>query len=425
MPDADVIVVGAGLAGLSAAYKLASYGKSVIVLERGEYPGSKNVSGGRMYLHAIKKHIDIPIFDMPFERFVVRECITFLSGNMSTTLELNHYNVTEPMSATVLRAKFDKWFAEKVEEKGATIITKAKVDDLLIENGFAKGVVVEGEQLTSNIVIIAEGVNSFLAEKLGLRKSFSPDSITVAAKGIVELGEEEINKRFNLKGREGVAHAIIGFTDRIQGGGFIYTDREVVSIGVVCLLKSLIENKKSIADLFEDFRLHPAVQRYIEGGKLIEYSGHSTPELGYNMIPKIYSNGLLIAGDAAGFFLEGGPILRGMDFAIESGALAAEAARIALEKNDFSEEMLKIYIDLLNNSFVIRDLRMYRNSPKATSISRLYTVYPKLINEIFSEVMTVNGNVRPHLGSIIFKNFTRNASILHLIRDAFDFLTSL
>ncbi|HLI45617.1 MAG TPA: FAD-dependent oxidoreductase [Geobacterales bacterium] len=425
MPDADVIVVGAGLAGLSAAYRLAKLGRNVIVLERGEYPGSKNVTGGRMYLHAIKKNIDIPISEMPFERFVVRECITFLDQSSSVTLELNNYNVSEPMSATVLRARFDRWFSERVEERGATIITKAKVDDLILEDGFVKGVIVGGEKLTSNVTIIAEGVNSFLAEKLGLRKSFVPESVTVAAKGIVELGEEEINKRFNLKDKEGVAHAIIGFTNGVHGGGFIYTDREVVSIGVVCLLKSLVEHGKSIADIFEDFRLHPAVQRYIEGGKLVEYSGHLTPELGYNMIPKIYSNGVLIAGDAAGFFLEGGPILRGMDFAIESGSLAAEAANIALNKNDYSEQTLKIYMDLLNDSFVLRDLRMYKNSPKAISNPRLYTSYPKLVNQIFTQLMHIDGNPRPHMGSIIFNNILRNGQIIYLLRDIFDFLASL
>jgi len=425
MPDADVIIVGAGLAGLSAGYRLAKYGRNVIILERGEYPGSKNVTGGRMYLHAIKRNIDIPISEMPFERFVVRECITFLSENSSVTLELSNYNVTEPMSATVLRARFDKWLAERVEEKGATIITKAKVDDLIVEDGFVKGVVVGSDVLTSNVTIIAEGVNSFLAERLGLRKSFQPEAVTVAAKGIVELGEEEINKRFNLKGKEGVAHAIIGFTNGVHGGGFIYTDREVVSIGVVCLLKSLVEHNKSIADLFEDFRLHPAVQRYIEGGKLVEYSGHLTPELGYNMIPKIFSNGVLIAGDAAGFFLEGGPILRGMDFAIESGSLAAEAANIALQKNDFSENTLKVYMELLNDSFVLRDLKMYRNSPKAISNPRLYTIYPKLINEIFSQIMHIDGNPRPHIGSIVLNNLLKSGHFMYLLRDTFEFLVSL
>ncbi len=425
MVDADVIIVGAGLAGLSAAYKLASEGKNVIVLERGEYPGSKNVSGGRMYLHAIKKLLKMPLNEMAFERFVVREDLAFVTENSSVTLELAHYNVNEPLSAIVLRAKFDKWFSEIVESKGATLITKTLVEDLLIENNQIKGIIAGGESLTSHVVIVAEGVNSFLAEKLGLRKPFKPNAVTVAAKGIVELGKEEINKRFNLKEDEGAAYAIVGFTKGVQGGGFIYTGKEHLAIGVVCLLESLVRHEISIADLFEEFRLHPAVQRYIEGGRLVEYSGHLTPELGYEMIPKLYTNGLLIAGDAAAFFLEGGPILRGMDFAIESGALAAEASLIALKKGDFSESTLKIYRDLLEKSFVLRDLKMYRKSPKAMSNPRLYNLYPRLVNKIFTEIMRIDGNPRPHLGNIILKNILKSTNPLTLFKDAFEILTSI
>lgn len=424
MPDADVIIVGAGLAGLSAAYKLAKAGKNVIVLERGEYPGSKNVSGGRMYLHAIKRLLEIPVQEMPFERFVVRECFTFIHGSSAVTLELNQFSEKEPLSATVLRARFDRWFSQLVEEKGATIITRTKVDDVIVENNQVKGVIAGNDTLTSNIVIVAEGVNSFIAEKLGLRKSFKPNAVTMAAKAIVELGEEEINKRFNLKGKQGIAHAFIGFTKGVQGGGFLYTDREVVSIGVVCLLESIVDHRISIADLFEDFRLHPAIQRYIEGGKLVEYSGHQTPELGYNMIPKLYMNGLLIAGDAAGFFLEGGPILRGMDFAIESGSIAGETAIIAHERKDFSEKTLKIYVDLLKKSFVLRDLKQFRRTPKAMSNPRLYSLYPELINEILVEMMTIDGNPRPHLASIILKNVIK-ANPLRLLRDLLEISTAL
>jgi len=244
MPDVDVAIVGAGLAGLSAAYKLAKNGLNVLVIERGPYPGSKNVSGGRMYLHAIRRLIrEIPVENMPFERFVVRECITFVGEDSYVTLELNQFKVKQYTSGIVLRARFDKWFASLVEENGGVIVTNKRVDDLLFENGKVTGIIAEGDQITANAVIIAEGANSFLAEKYNLRKSFSPKSMTVAAKGIIELGEDEINKRFNLKNREGVAHAFVGITKGVQGGGFIYTNKDVVAIGVVCLLESLVKNK--------------------------------------------------------------------------------------------------------------------------------------------------------------------------------------
>jgi electron transfer flavoprotein-quinone oxidoreductase len=418
MPDVDVVIVGAGLAGLSAAYKLAQNGINTLVIERGPYPGSKNVSGGRMYLHAIRRLIkDIPLEELPFERFVIRECITFVGDDSYVTLELNQFKVKQYMSGIVLRAKFDKWFASLVEEKGAMIVTNKRVNDLLFEKGKISGIIAEGDQITANAVIIAEGANSFLAEKYKLRKSFSPKSMTVAVKGIVELGEEEINKRFNLKSREGVAHAFVGITKGVQGGGFIYTNKDVVAIGVVCLLESLVKNKVSIADLFEYYRLHPAIQRYIEGGKLVEYSGHLTPELGINMMPKIVSDGLLIAGDAAAFFLEAGPILRGMDFAIESGSLAAETLLIAHKKGDFSEKTLNIYLDMLNNSFVLRDLRRYKNSPKFMNNQRLYTVYPRLINEIYKQIMHVDGSTKPLLGKLMLDLTFKKVNPIYLVKD--------
>jgi len=418
MPDVDVAIVGAGLAGLSAAYKLAKNGLNVLVIERGPYPGSKNVSGGRMYLHAIRRLIrEIPVENMPFERFVVRECITFVGEDSYVTLELNQFKVKQYTSGLVLRARFDKWFASLVEENGGVIVTNKRVDDLLFENGKVTGIIAEGDQITANAVIIAEGANSFLAEKYNLRKSFSPKSMTVAAKGIIELGEDEINKRFNLKNREGVAHAFVGITKGVQGGGFIYTNKDVVAIGVVCLLESLVKNKISIADLFEYYRLHPAIQRYIEGGKLIEYSGHLTPELGINMMPKIVSNGLLIAGDAAAFFLEGGPILRGMDFAIESGSLAAETLLIAHKRKDFSEKTLSIYLELLNNSFVLRDLKRYKNAPKFMNNPRLYTIYPKLINEIYKQIMHIDGSTKPLLGKLMLNLMFKNVNPIYLVKD--------
>jgi len=354
---------------------------------------------------------------MPFERFVVRECITFVGEDSYVTLELNQFKVKQYTSGLVLRARFDKWFASLVEENGGVIVTNKRVDDLLFENGKVTGIIAEGDQITANAVIIAEGANSFLAEKYNLRKSFSPKSMTVAAKGIIELGEDEINKRFNLKNREGVAHAFVGITKGVQGGGFIYTNKDVVAIGVVCLLESLVKNKISIADLFEYYRLHPAIQRYIEGGKLIEYSGHLTPELGINMMPKIVSNGLLIAGDAAAFFLEGGPILRGMDFAIESGSLAAETLLIAHKRKDFSEKTLSIYLELLNNSFVLRDLKRYKNAPKFMNNPRLYTIYPKLINEIYKQIMHIDGSTKPLLGKLMLNLMFKNVNPIYLVKD--------
>lgn len=417
MPDADVIIVGAGLSGITAAYKLASNGRNVIVFERGEYPGSKNVTGGRMYLHAIRKVLDIPIEQMPFERFVTREVVTVVNGQSSFSIELDNYDKSKYQSATVLRAIFDKWYANLAEQKGASIITKTKVDDLYIENGFVKGVIVENEKITSNVVLISEGVNSFLAQKLGLRKDFMPNYLVTSAKAVVELGEEEINKRFRLGKREGVAQIYVGLSKGVIGGGFLYTNKETVSLGVVYLLESLVKNKISVADLFEDFFYHPSVQKYIEGGRMLEYSGHLIPVKGYTMIPKLVHNGVLISGDAAGFFLENGPIFRGMDFAIESGALAAQAIEEALKKGDFSEKTLSLYITLLNNSFVLKDLKRHRNAPRLMQNERFYKIYPSLLNEILNDFFKVDGTTKPNMVRYLLNKTFKHINPIVALKD--------
>ncbi len=422
MPDADVIIVGGGLSGLSAAYKLASIGRNVILFERGEYPGSKNVTGGRMYLHAIKKLLNIPVEQMPFERFVTREVVTIMDEFRSFSIELNSYEEGKYQSATVLRAIFDKWFASLAEEKGASIITKTKVDDLYLEDGKVKGVIVANEKITSNIVLVSEGVNSFLPLKLGLRKEFEANYLVTSAKAVIELGEEEIDKRFNLKKGQGMAQIFVGMTKGVTGGGFLYTNRETISIGVVCLLESLVKNKTSIADIFEDFIYHPVLEKILEGGRMLEYSGHLIPVKGYSMIPKLVYDGLLISGDAAGFFLENGPIFRGMDFAIESGSLAAEAIEKALKEGDYSEKKLSIYLDLLNNSFVLKDLKRYKNVPKVMQNERLYKLYPSIINEIFYDFFTVDGTTKPSLISYLKNKTFKHINPIVILKDIVQFL---
>lgn len=120
MEKFDVIIAGAGLAGLAAAYTLAAEGVEAVVLERGDYPGSKNISGGRLYLNPVRDLFPGLWDQAPLERAIVREGATLMARNRSFTF---HYTGTElhtapPQSYSVLRSKFDRWFSERVEERG-------------------------------------------------------------------------------------------------------------------------------------------------------------------------------------------------------------------------------------------------------------------------------------------------------------------
>ena len=171
MSDFDAIVVGAGCAGSVAAYTLASAGKSVLVVERGQYAGAKNMTGGRIYTHSLKKVF--PNYqEAPLQRKVTHERISLMSPDSNFTIDYAARELEESgkESYTVLRGPFDQWLAEQAENAGAEFIYGIAVEDLIIEDGKVKGILAFGDEITSDVVILADGVNSLLTSKAGLSK---------------------------------------------------------------------------------------------------------------------------------------------------------------------------------------------------------------------------------------------------------------
>jgi len=171
----DCILIGAGPAGIACAYTLAKAGLNIVVFERGEYPGSKNVSGGVLYSTVLNKLIPNFWQEAPVERHVSKRRYSILSEDSEMALEFSFGRFNEPPynnSFTVLRSKFDQWFSKKAEDAGAFILAETVVDDFIIENGKIIGVKArrEGGDVLADVVVCAEGANSLLAEKAGLRK---------------------------------------------------------------------------------------------------------------------------------------------------------------------------------------------------------------------------------------------------------------
>ena len=394
MDKIDAVIIGGGLAGLSAAYKLADAGKQVILLERGDVPGSKNVTGGRIYVDPIREFLPEIIKEAPFERHVVKEIITVLDDESSMQLEYGHNKWrSEPfMSYTVLRAKFDRWFSEKLMEKGVFVIPKKKVDELLWEDGRVAGIKAGGEEIGAHIVIAADGALSFMAEKAGMRKPLESQNYAVAIKEIYKLDEKTIEERFGLDTGEGAANLFVGFiTKGMFGGGFLYTNRDSVSLGLVMGIESLIKQDNPIEAyrLMEEFTARSEIQRWIRGGDLQEYSAHIISEAGISNMPKLFTGGMLIAGDAAGFALNLGLTVRGMEFAVASGVIAAEVANEALDKEDTSDNFLSLYEKRLRESFVLPDMETFRHSKEILENKRIFTVYPKFLCELLNAVFTI------------------------------------
>lgn len=414
----QIIVVGAGPAGCAAAYRLAKGGCEVLLMERGKSPGSKNVSGGRLYSYALEALMPGEWHDAPLEREVAREVITFITAGSSISLDCKLTDLPPRLSYTVLRAKLDSWLANKAEEAGAMLIPNTTVDSLLVRDGKVCGVRTGDEEFEADLVICADGVNSLLASEAGFIPRPKSEHTAVAVKHVISLPEDIINQRFNLQGKQGAGLLLLGScTAGIGGGGFLYTNKESVSLGVVLDSKGLKESRKTVADIAEDMKFHPTIAPLIEGGEVIEYSAHLIPEGGIKIVPQLFGDGLLIAGDAAGLVINNGFTVRGMDYAIMSGIAAADTALVAIEAENYSASMLKIYEKRLKSP-VLQDMETFRHTHDfMVSTPELYTTYPEIVESIMKNIFTIQGESHQRLPEILRKSIFDKISIWKLLRD--------
>ena len=419
MEKVDVVVVGAGLAGLSTAYFLAADGFEVLVVDRGDYPGSKNVSGGRLYLNPVRSLFGDLWHEAPLQRPVTKERLTVMGEQASTTVELSSQRLRQPPyhSYTVLRSRFDRWLADRVAERGAIIVPRYDVEDLRFDHGRVAGICAAGDQIGADVVVAADGAMSFLAEKAGLRGPHDPAHFAVGIKEVIELPAGVIEDRFNLAPGGGAAQLLFGaFTEGITGGGFLYTNQESLSLGLVVNLKALMEHDPPLPphELMERFRARPEIQVLIGGGELVEYSAHAIPEGGLEAVPKLFADGIVVVGDAAGLALNLGLTVRGMDFALASGAMAARAIARARQQADYSAATLAGYQRLLKDSFVIKDLETFSHMPHFLENPRLFDLYPEVACRLLEKLMWIGEEPKRKLSATAWGEIRSLASFATL-----------
>lgn len=394
MSDFDVIVVGAGLAGNTAAYLLAKAGLGVLVIERSETIGGKNVTGGRMYSHSLERIFPDFAKEAPLGRRIIKERISMLTEDSATTFEYAAEKLGEQGKATysILRAEFDPWLAGKAEEAGAEYAAGIRVDEVLVKDGKVCGVVAGGDEMTADVVLLADGVNSLLAQQLGMKKELEPSQVAVGVKEVIKLGEQKINERFGVSDGDGVAWLFAGDTTGGSiGGGFIYTNKDSLSLGIVTTIAEIGRNDIAPRDMVERLKEHPVVKPLIKDGEMVEYAAHLVTEGGYDMIPTLYRDNVLVAGDAAALVMNLGFTIRGMDLCIESGRLAAETIIKAKEAGDYSAKTLSQYKTALDNSFIMKDMMHFRKMPKFIENHRIFNEYPKLTDRIMSDLFIMYG----------------------------------
>ncbi|SFR60228.1 FAD-dependent monooxygenase [Halogeometricum limi] len=334
----EAVVVGAGPGGAAAAATLARYGIETLVLERGVEAGSKNVSGGLIYA---EQSAPVTVDDLfpdfreeAAERPVTRYYLHNVAGDRVETFDLGrlHDHDTEWADA-VLRRKMDSWLESQVHEMtsetGGGLLTGIRANGLLRgDDGEIRGVTTdELDPIEADVVIAADGVASELARDAGLMDWEDPGQWFQGVKAVVDMPAETINDRFALSEDEGAAHLFSGdlFSD-VRGGGFLYTNRDSLSVGTVFHLDSLVAEEAEPHQLLDALLTHPLLAQWIgEDYREREYAAKLVPDSKKVALREPHAGRLLVVGDAAGQMQAQGPIIKGMNHAVTAGALAAEA----------------------------------------------------------------------------------------------------
>lgn len=421
----EVIVVGAGPAGISCAVTIARAGHKVILIERGKFSGSKNVFGGAIYVKPTKEVF--PDFEKtaPLERKNVEHKYAILGEQDGTVVSYTNKHEL-PVSYSVIRGKFDRWMAEEAKKEGVILVEETVVRELIQKDGAVIGVRTELEDYYADIVVLADGVNSLLAKQIGLRGEIEPKDVAVSVKEVYKLNKDKINDRFHLNDDEGCIYEIFGGSMLgMLGLGFLYTNKESISIGLGITLDEFEKHKTKPYEVLDKIKQHPVIAPLLKDGELLEYSAHLIPEGGFKKVPKLAADGVMVVGDAA--MLVNNLHWEGTNLAMISGKLAGEAAVRALLKGDFSEKSLVHYQHLLENSFVMKDLKTYKDlmgvmHSRKESFLRYYL---ERINMFFEMFTSVNSVPKRTLFWNYIKNFVKSRSIKELFKDFFSILKLL
>jgi len=422
----DCIVVGAGMSGNAAAYTLAKRGLSVLQLERGEYAGSNNVQGAIMYADMLEAIIPDFREDAPLERHLIEQRFWMMSEAAHTGMHYRSdaFNEARPNRYTILRSQFDKWFSRKVREAGALVLTETTALELIFDAyGACVGVRTDREDgiVHGDVVVLAEGVNGLLGSRAGLRQPPKADHVALAVKEMHFLPAETIEARFNVKGDEGVVIEAVGAISRgMTGMGFIYSNKECLSVGIGCLVSDFARSGQTPYGLLEAFKAHPSVKPLLEGSEVKEYAAHLIPEGGYKAVPQLCGDGWVVVGDAAQ--LNNAIHREGSNLAMTSGRIAAEAIfQIKSRREKMTRDNLARYPKALEDSFVMKDLRKYRDMPALlhTNSRNFFLTYPELVAKAMESFLRVDGTPKREKETTTIAAFRKARGWSGLFGDAF------
>ena len=381
MVSTDVLIVGGGPAGLSTAIALADRlkqkgeEKKIMLIEKGSEIGAHILSGAVIRPKVFQDLLSAEEFEeIPFDAKVEGDDVVIkLSSEGAAKLPFHPPYMSNDGNYIASLGQVCKYLAKVAESKGVEIYTGFAVDEMLYEDGKVAGVKTkdtgvdhhgvkqknyqEGTTVKAAITVLAEGTRGSLAKKVIDRYDLqgkNPQIYSLGAKELWSVPEGTITP--------GAVYHTFGYPlkDKEEfGGGFIYGLTENrVAIGLVVGL----DYKDPTFDIhaaMQVWKTHPEVAKFIEGGTILEFGAKTLPEGGWYSVPKYYEDNLMIVGDSAGFLST--PRLKGVHLAVRSGICAAQAAALALIKGDTSESALSKYKELVNDSFIYKELYPTRN----------------------------------------------------------------
>ena len=426
----DCIIVGAGVAGLSAAMTLARNNMKFLLIEKGEFPGSKNVSGGVLWGSDLAKLV--PNYweeDGGWDRYINHRRLTFMDEESSFSVDFksSHFNEPPYTGVVVLRSKFDMWLADKVQEAidesdyamDSFIAPNILVEEILEEDGKAVGIRTGEEKFFADSVILAEGVNNLLTRQVGLQDDYVPaDHMLTGVKEIIRFDQDVLENRFQLNGKSGMSNEFVGHaTNGVEGGGFLYTNKDTISLGLVLGLKDLREKEQKPYDILNEFKKHPAVADAIRGGEVVEYSAHVVSSGDKRVMPnKLYKPGLVVCGEAANLLMNAGKAIQGMDYAMRSGIIAAETITEAKESDDFGEAAMKKYQNTLSDSYIMQDINNFQDAVHLLHDPVMTQKMPNLICDFGRNFFSINNEPTKKAREMLSDSVKKHASYWDLIK---------
>jgi electron-transferring-flavoprotein dehydrogenase len=389
--EVDILIVGGGPAGLSAALRLAQLQKerggeslAIAVLEKARETGAHMLSGAVLDPSALADLIpDFKIKGAPLASEVHQDAVYFLTRTGKFKFPITPPPLHNHGNYIISLNRFVKWLGGLVEAEGIDVFTGFAASELLFESsrlagvrtgdrgigkhGEKKSTFEPGVDIRAKVTILADGVRGNLTKslvrQLGLDDRRSPQLYAIGIKELWEVPKDRLPA--------GTVIHTMGYPLKMDefGGGFLYAMPDgVISVGFV----SGLDYRDPMFDphiAFQHFKRHPLVATLLQGGQMVRYGAKALPEGGWHTIPRVYADGALIAGDAAGFL--NSIRLKGVHLAMRTGMLAAETAFEAVRGGDVSAAKLQAYEQRIEASAVRRELYPVRNVHQSFSYGLL------------------------------------------------------